>query len=79
MSSTPAKKQKHLSRRIRAILKSFERDGYVLEELLQSTIEKLSSEILVSYLFDEGRTSVLQDRLKVMQEIREAYLEVGLN
>ena len=79
MSSTPAKKQKHLSRRIRAILKSFERDGYVLEELLQSTIEKLSSEILVSYLFDEGRTSVLQDRLKVMQEIQSAYREVGLN
>lgn len=77
--STPAKKQKHLSRRIKAILKSFEKDGYVLEELLQSTIEKLSSEILVSYLFDEGRTSILQDRLKVMQEIREAYLEVGLN
>ena len=79
MSLTPAKKQKHLSKRIKAILKSFEKDGYVLEELLQSTIEKLSSEILVSYLFDEGRTSVLQDRLKVMQEIREAYLEVGLN
>lgn len=77
--STPAKKQKHLSRRIKAILKSFERDGYVLEELLQATIEKLSSEILVSYLFDEGKTSVLQDRLKVMQEIRDAYLEVGLN
>ena len=76
--STPAPK-KHLSKRIKAILKSFEKDGYVLEELLQSTIEKLSSEILVSYLFDEGRTSVLQDRLKVMQEIREAYLEVGLN
>lgn len=77
--TTPAKKQKHLSRRIKAILKSFERDGYEIADLLQSTIEKLSSEILVSYLFDEGRTSVLQDRLKVMQEIREAYLEVGLN
>ena len=79
MSLTPAKKQKHLSKRIKAILKSFEKDGYVLEELLQSTIEKLSSEILVSYLFDEGRTSVLQDRLKVMQEIQSAYREVGLN
>ena len=76
--STPAPK-KHLSKRIKAILKSFEKDGYEIADLLQSTIEKLSSEILVSYLFDEGRTSVLQDRLKVMQEIREAYLEVGLN
>ena len=76
--TTPAPK-KRLSKRIKAILKSFEKDGYVLEELLQSTIEKLSSEILVSYLFDEGKTSVLQDRLKVMQEIRDAYLEVGLN
>ena len=76
--STSAPK-KHLSKRIKAILKSFEKDGYEIADLLQSTIEKLSSEILVSYLFDEGRTSVLQDRLKVMQEIREAYLEVGLN
>jgi len=74
----PAPK-KHLSKRIKAILKSFEKDGYVLEELLQSTIEKLSSEILVSYLFDEGKTSILQDRLKVMQEIQSAYREVGLN
>lgn len=76
--STPAPK-KHLSKRIKAILKSFEKDGYVLEELLQSTIEKLSSEILVSCLFDEERLSVLQDRLKVMRDIQSAYREVGLN
>lgn len=76
--TTPAPK-KHLSKRIKAILKSFEKDGYVLEELLQSTIEKLSSEILVSCLFDEERLSVLQDRLKVMRDIQSAYREVGLN
>jgi len=76
--STSAPK-KHLSKRIKAILKSFEKDGYVLEELLQSTIEKLSSEILVSCLFDEERLSVLQDRLKVMRDIQSAYREVGLN
>ena len=77
--TNPAPKQKHLSRRIRSILKSFERDGYVLEELLQSTIEKLSSEILVSVLFDEERTAILQERLRVMKEIRSSYLEMGLN
>ena len=76
--STSAPK-KHLSKRIKAILKSFEKDGYVLEELLQSTIEKLSSEILVSCLFDEERLSVLQDRLKIMRDIQSAYREVGLN
>ena len=76
---TTSAPKKHLSKRIKAILKSFEKDGYVLEELLQSTIEKLSSEILVSCLFDEERLSVLQDRLKVMRDIQSAYREVGLN
>ena len=73
------KQPKRLSRRVKAILRSFENDGCVIADLLQSTIEKLSADILVSVVFDEGKTSILQDRLKVMQEIQSAYREVGLN